>query len=735
MPKTAKFFQNTAITSILCINLIQPVFAKEEADQQGSLEEIIVNAQKVEKSLQETPTAISVLTSSQLEASGIHGLKDLEGGLIPSLRIEPYGSAPSSLVMSIRGFVGSTDPGQATRDTAVAVYKDGFYVGRIQGLAQDHADIERIEVFRGPQGTMFGRNATGGAVNLVSAKPSGEWDFRQSISYGNFDALRSVTSLDLPEFSGIRVKLDYTHSERDGWVENTASDQADYNAYNKDSGGITINADLSDTLTLDYDLDLSQVKATHHYVQLAGDNFGLIGAEPTRVKETRFDVAPLKPTVADHQMHSLSLSWKASDEITIKSLTSFRKLDDTTRTNYAGALYFNGLTFVERLEQEQWTQELQIIGTHDRLEWVAGLYYYDETVDAGKQDSFSLNIDFITGTVTPVNPPTTFNAFTGANVPLVQTMAKTKSKAIYGQATWTPPILDDKLELTFGLRYTDEDRDGRRVIAATTEPFEFKGDHLDPLISAKYSWSDNISTYAKWSTAFTAGGVSIRSVSFAPYDMEKVETFEIGLKSEFLDNRLRVNAALFSTDITDAQIDFLDPVNVTVLETFNAANTVQVDGAEIEVSMVPLPGLIIGLNYTYLDGSMPLQPNPLAGNALTQFNLPQTPEHAGSVTVDYTFPSSSIGTFMAHVDMTATDKYDYVSFGSQELDSYALINARLSLTDIPLGQNGNNLQVSLWGKNLTDAEYVVFGFPLAGIGATEIYGTPRTYGIDLTYKF
>ncbi|MBL4838699.1 MAG: TonB-dependent receptor [Kordiimonadaceae bacterium] len=295
-------------------------------------------------------------------------------------------------------------------------------------------------------------------------------------------------------------------------------------------------------------------------------------------------------------------------------------------------------------------------------------------------------------------------------------------------------MLDDRLELTVGLRYTDDERNGGRTLVTASE-FALNTDHVDPLITFNYHWSDELSTYAKYSTAYRAGGVSIRSASFIPYGQEEVETFEIGLKSEFWDRRARLNAAVFSTNFTGAQLDFSDPTNPTISETINAANTVEVDGLEVSFTAIPLPGLVVGINYTYLDGTMPLQPNPLAGGALQEFNLVQTPEHAGSFTLDYTFAPFTFGTMSAHIDLTVTDEYAYIGSGTMDLDSYMLLNARLNLADINLGNNSGALGLSLWAKNLTDEEYVVYGVPLTGVGAVQVFGTPRTYGFDLTYKF
>ncbi len=728
----------TAITGLTLFaqspSLAQDNLPPTIPDRIQDLEEIIVSSERREKSLQDTPIAVTVLTGSQLENHGISSLDRFGEGIVPSLKVQPIGNTPSTLIIAIRGN-GVSDATQITREAAVAIYQDGFYLGRTQGLSMELADPERIEILRGPQGTLFGRNATGGAINVISTKPTGELGFRQTIGYGNFDALRSVTTLNLPEFSGISLKFDYIHSEREGWVDNTAKDQADYNAFNKDGGRVSLTWRLGDSFRLDYSYERTEVVASQVYFQLAEDNIGIVGVEPGRAGITRFPVTPLKPTTTDHSMHTLTLAWEASEHLMVKSLTSYRKMEEETNNNYAGVLYFNGLIIEEDFKQDQFSQELQVIGTYDRLEWIAGLYHFEEDARQDSQNLFSLDIfGLITGTpLTPISP-TTFNIFTGVDEPLLAANARANSQAIYGQATWAPPILDDRLELTFGLRYTDDERKGGRTLGAASK-FNLETNHLDPLVTLNYHWTDHVSTYAKWSSAYRAGGVSIRSVSFVPYGQEDVETFEFGLKSEFWDHRVRLNAAIFSTDFKGSQLDFTNPLNPTISETINAANLVQVDGLEIEFTMIPLTGLVVGINYTYLDGQMPLQPNPLAGGALQQFNLVQTPRHAGSFTLDYTFIPFSFGILSAHIDVSATDEYAYIGSGTMTLDSYALINGRLILSDVVLSNNAGKLKISLWAKNITDEEYIVYGVPLTGVGAVQVFGAPRTYGLDLTYQF
>ena len=710
--------------------------ASAEDGQPRMLEEVTVTAQKRETSLQDAPIAISVLNDVQLETFGISSLDRFAEGVIPSLRVQPFGNTPSTLTLAIRGN-GPTDIGQVTRDGPVAVHLDGIYLGRAQGLSMELVDLQQVEILRGPQGTLFGRNATGGAVNIISKKPSGEFGIRQTLGYGRFDEFRSVTRIDLPEVAGVRVKLDYVHSQRDGWVNNTAPGQADFNAFNKDAARISLNWRPIEALELDYSFIYADTSASLLYFQLAEDNIGIIGVEDGRQRTSRFSIAPLEPTVTEYMMHTFTAAWQVSDTITVKSLTSYADLEEETTSNFGGSLYFNGLVVDQTIEQDQWTQELQLIGSTDRFKWVAGLYYFEEDVRDVSQDLFSLDIFGALGgpLLAPIVPPTSIDLFSGLESPVRDVEAVAKSRAVYGHVTWTPPVLGDRLHLDVGLRYTNDDRQGSRTdpVLAT---FDLNTDEVDPSIAITFDWTDGISTYAKWGTAYKAGGVSPRSASFLPYFEEEAETFEFGLKSEFWDQRARLNAALFFTDYDGLQLNFSDPVNIAVVETINATNTAQIDGLEIDLTVIPIPGLVVGLSYTYLDGDMPLQPNPLAGGALEQFSLVQTPEHAGALTVDYTFEPFSFGTLTAHLDVTTTDKYAFIAASIDErfFDAYTLVNARLTLGDIPLGGSAGSLTASVWGKNLTDEEFLVLGFPIGPAGSTQAFGTPRTVGFSLTYR-
>jgi iron complex outermembrane receptor protein len=731
-----KFKSGSVLLSFI-FSFILSMQVSGENLRQYILDEVTVTAQKRSESLQAAPIAISVLNAEQLDRQAITGLEGLLGGTIPSLRVAPIGGTPTNLIIGIRGNA-PTDVTEVTRDGAVGVYIDGVYLARSDTVSLDMADLDRIEVLRGPQGTLFGRNSIGGAISLVTKKPTGEWAAEQLVSMGRFNELRTLTRINLPEMAGIKAKFDYFHSERDGWVNNTAVGEADYNQYKKDGGRLSFNWQASETLSLDYSYDKSNVERVQLYLQFYRDNIGVFGEELERASETRLPVTPLDPIVVDQEGHAATLTWQASEQLTVKSISSYRTLEEDGRSNFAGILYFNGLLDLYLLDQHQYSQELQLIGDTDQFKWVAGLYYLKEDVNRFLQDSFSLDIFGLFGDpLSPITPPTTFDALdTGDFLPPRIIDAEARSQAIYGQVTWTPNLLDNKLHITLGGRYTEDKRDATRFETSLSESNQ-SYEHFDSSIVVDYNWMDNLSTYLKWGSAYKAGGVNTRSASFVAFDEEVAKTWELGLKSEFWQRRARVNMALFTTDYEDMQLDFSDPVIPTLVETINAAEVVEVSGAELDITVAPLLGLLVGFSYTYLDGDMPLQPNPLDGGALKQFFVPLAPQHAGALTLDYSFEPQSYGVLALHMDITSTDHYSYVPFGEQRTDAYSLLNARVELSDIYLGTGNGQLKASLWAKNLLDKEYIIYAFavgePAVSIG--QAFGDPRTMGVDITYQF
>lgn len=737
----------TFIASALFTHLavVTPALAMPQSKSlAGKLEEVMVTAQKREQNLQHVPIAVSVLDSGQLIDLGIHGLADLGGGAIPSLRINSMGNTPSNLVVAIRGNAPN-DATEVTRETSVAVYQDGIYYGRSHALGMELIDPERIEVLRGPQGTLFGRNSIGGAVNLISKKPSGEFGLLQTIGIGRFDALRSITRLNLPAIGGISSKVDFIHSERDGWVDNTAPDQSDYSAFDKQGGRLSLRWQNAENIVVDYSYDRSEVDTVQNYFQLYVDRGGLIGEERDRRTQTRFPIAPLEPTRTEQSGHGLTIDWAIAERLSLKSISAYRELEEDGNNNYAGVVYFNGLIDGSWVEQRQFSQEFQLLGSTDNIEWVTGLFYYDEAAKKSLQNSFSLDMFGALGpALSPINPPTTldlFGLYPNAVVPLRRLDNDAESYAAYAQASFTPAILQQRMEITAGIRHTEDRRSGYRIdqddVDTIRRDFKLKSDHTDYLIAVDYRWRETLSTYIKWSTAYKAGGANSRSSAMTPYGEEEAKSIELGLKANFWDKRARLNLALFDTDYDGMQLDFNSLANIIIAETINAQNRVEVSGLEVDFALLAAQGLTINAGYSYLDGDMPLQPNPFANGALKQFHIPRAPRHAGSLAIDYEFLTLSVGKLTANLGVTSTDHYNYVLSGEKRKDGYTLINTRLTLSEMAILDERGELELSLWAKNITDEEYIIIAFPVGepAISIGQAFGDPRTFGIDATLRF
>jgi len=702
-------------------------------ERSTALEEVVVTAQKREESLQTTPVAVSVIDRRQIEMQQITGMSSISGA-VPSLEGQPWGNTQNTWIAAIRGN-GPIDAASATRDGAVGVYVDGIYLARPQALALEMTDLERIEVLRGPQGSLFGRNATAGAVNFIARKPVlGKFGLEQTIGVGNFDSRTITSRANIPMTDTVSIKLDYGLRKHDGWVKNTAPHENDFGDRNDKGGHIALRFQPTDDLDIGFVFDKSKASSTMLYYQVYEDHGDFFGNERDRDSKSRSPVVPLDPTVTHQEGYALTADWSLSPNLSAKAIVGCRELNEHTGGNYAGTLYYNG--FISNVDtlQHQCSEELAFQGKEETLDWIVGLYNFGEGVHQNTQNRFSLDqFGILTGVPgTIIDPPTTTDLFTAEPVLPKFVKADSESQAVYGQLTYTPPT-DSRLHLTLGGRYTKDKKSGSRFQSVYQE-FDLNEHSTDGTFTVAYDLANEVSVYGKWASAYRAGGVNPGSVTLTPYDSEKVKSIELGLKSELLARRARVNVAAFRTFYDHMQIDVEDPLSITLTQTINAENTVRIEGMEFEGQFVPFEGFVVGLSYTYLHGFMPIQPNTLENNAPTQFQLTQTPRHAGAATFDYSFKPWSFGTLGAHLDITSTDRYAHIPQDTR-MDAYILINASLSLSDIPLGADHGTLQATLWVKNLRDEEYVILAYPNPPADVIQQFGAPRTYGLNIIYRY
>jgi iron complex outermembrane receptor protein len=728
--------------------------AAEAGDGGTGLEEVVVTAQKRETNLQKTPIAISVLGEGDLEARHVQSIEDLGDGAIPSLRVAPFFARNSALTLGMRGIGALGDANQPARDQAVGVYINGVYLGRAQGLGAALYDVARIEVLKGPQGTLFGRNTEGGAIGIVTKAPSGKFAMNAAAGYGNYGGYRAEAHMDLPAFHDISVKLDGLITQRDGVIANpTTSGQPDFDSYDKKGFQAEALWRANDAFSADYAYDYAYDGTTPYYVQLLAKGAlplaPLAPTQPDRADRANFGV-PLQLSVGKTWGHRLNLEWKAADWLTVKSVASYRRLSQTQFDNAEAALSVfapNG-TFsrysLANVYQHQESEELQLIGSLPQVEFAAGAFYFREAVSDNAQTPNSLQWN-ATGTAA------TFLPLDLSTVPYDRAShVRTTSYGAFGQAVWTPPIWNGITHLTLGGRLTHDAKKGsldtvngkppsyvdagKNVITGPV-PLDESWDRFDPLVNLAVDVTPDVSLYGKWSTGYKAGGANSRSLTYRAFNPEKVSMFEVGAKTEFWDHRARLNLAAYDGDLKQVQVDFNVIIlnnNRGTLETTNAA-TGKTRGFEADLTLVPVEGLTLSASYAYSKITLSQAFNPFTNAQSTVYPL-YSPKNAASLSADYERPAFG-ATFRAHLDGNYADgQYTSTTDPTLSDDSF-IVNGRVALADIGLSDTGARLEVAVWSRNLLDEKHVFLRNTNASLGVYGIYNEPRTYGVEGRVRF
>lgn len=747
-----------AVMRVLFVACVSPVLAQTAVpdtappeDPARVLEEIVVTAQKRVTNLQETPLSVSVLSAQGLQDRHAISLGSLADGSIPSLRVAPFATRSSALNIGIRGIGASGDANQPARDAGVGVYVDGVFLGRAQGLGTALYDVERIEVLKGPQGTLFGRNTEGGAISIVTRAPTGDFHLDTRFGIANYDGYNGSVHMDLPRAGDLSVKIDGVVNKRGGTTGNPMRGERDFNSYDKRGLRVTALWQPSATFDVTYAYDTSHDATTPYHVQLLVAGPYASALQRTGATTDRRDAAILgglqEDSVGTASGHLLVLDWKLSEALTLKAISSYRDLEqgqfdegfiDAISTFAPNAAF--GRYSLAQLWQDQYSQELQLIGQSGSIQYVGGAFYYHESVGDNAQTPL-VDLWNATGTAYTVNP---------ANAPLDlgrvtidrASHAWTSSLGVFGQATWTPAALS-RLHLTAGGRYTRDDKNGKLGIlngAASSLAFDGSWSRFDPMVNLAWDLGDAAMAYARWSTGFKAGGANSRSLSYRAFDPEEVSTLEAGWKSQFWENRARFNVALFDSTIKNKQMDFYFPIVAggsprTVSDTTNATTQGRSRGAELEFNLVPLDDLTLSLNYTRTETDALQAPNPyVTGNPLATVLPLYAPKNAGGASVDYRMRLAA-GDVKLHVDGNWSDGF-YTSEIEQTLtDSSFIVNARLALADVPMGDSGARAEFAVWARNLLDEAHLFYKSRSATLGTYGIFNDPRTYGIDVSIRF
>ncbi len=755
----------------------QPNSEVADGNYSSGLTEIVVTATKRETNLQKTPIAISVLAPEGMKDRHVMSLIDLADGAVPSLRVATFESRQSALTVGIRGIV-PFDANQTARDQGVGIYIDGVYLGRQQGLNMSLLDVERIEVLRGPQGTLFGRNAEGGAVSMVTRKPTGEFGGRISGGVGNYGSYNGELHLNLPEIANISFKLDGLVQHQDATVSNPLTGQYGWNYKNAVGGRVSALWKPVDGLSLELAYDRAKGESTPFYSQLVNYNPNgrpvgtYVGSTLTCPAPATSCIAPLSPlvVVGGYERQSVAdigvpqqpsvdntegvmatLKYKVSPGLELRSITAWRNVSTSQWDNSGGAhrtIYAPNTNFsrysLSFLEQDQFSQELQAVGSFDSLDYVVGFYYFTEKVRefAATPTTNKWNA---TGTGYTINDAMTWNMANWSRQR--DSNAKAKSYAAFAQATWNPT---ETLHLTVGGRWTHDKRDGTLTMVrglATSFPFTFDNSRFDPMVTLAFEPADGINLYAKYATGYRAGGANSRSQTFASFGEESVRSYEVGAKMDLLDRRVRLNLAGFIMDRKGTQIDFdnvdTNPTsptfNLHTEETRNAPGISKIRGVEVEMTAKPVDNLTLGASYAYTYAQVPATANPfLAGNPLTQVFVAFTPKNSVSGYFDFDVPVNDNGAKVRfHMDANYADAV--YSFQSEDVltEPSFIVNARLALADIQVSDGGQKVTFSAWARNLFNEAHIYRRSDANNntLGSYANFNAPRTFGADVTINF
>ena len=732
LPRSLLF---SAIGSAMALFACAPVWgqdsaaaATEESDAVDEMDEVVVTARRREESLREVPVAVTALTERAIENAGVEDLADLDAE-VPNLTIYAARGSSSTVTAYIRG-VGQSDPLWGV-DPGVGVYLDDVYIARPQGALLDVIDVQRIEVLRGPQGTLYGKNTIGGAIKYITKPLDPEFSASVGVTIGDYSQQDVRGSINLPLGSDALVgRLSVGSFNRDGFGNNRRSGEE---VSDKEIlvARLSLGATLSDRanfiLSADWLDDQSGVRGAQ---RLNAFN----AADPTRTPplNDRYDVLNDMPNVNDTSMNGASLTgnFTLNDEWLLKSVTAWRESD--TDTNIDFDTLPRAITNVRALySDEQFSQEFQ--GNYDgggQLTGVLGLYYFDG--EAG-------------GTV--------FNNFLNASFGTTNGVVQTDSIAFYGEGTWQ---VNDNFAVTAGLRYTDETKEADVLnqafrnpnftqVIATPADFNDEVDFqsFSPKISLDYTTEGGTLFYGLVSRGFKSGGFNIRANvtavprSAQPFDDEKVTSLEIGTKAAFLDDRLFVNAALFRNEYKDIQLSVFtafdsngDGTNDAFFGDFTNAGEGSVRGAELEMSARLDAGFGISGNYAYLhtayDEFIDRGINVAANQKFTN-----APGHSAAVNFTWTGDLFG-GELVARAGYSRQSKVYPTTDLSEAIaqNAYSLINAGLVWRD------NENWTVSLQGTNLADKSYRTTGYNIPVLGIlTGFYGPPRQLSLGVRYDF
>ena len=687
------------------------------------LEEILVTAQRRLENLQEVPAAVTAISADKLERRQIANILELES-TIPNLTVSRSLGSSSGARLYLRG-IGEDDP-RATVEPAISMYVDDVYIGRQIGALYELVDLERVEALRGPQGTLYGRNSNGGAIRLVSAKPNfTKSEYRLKLTAGDEGRADAIISgnIALSDVSALRFSV--MNRTRDGLFRTTAVP------------GVVRAREVGEWDILAYRISWrwqpnDRFEALISFDRVEDDSDPLPPNRPEQANPYQLTDLPNTREyegLVEQQGLSVDLHWYL-DSFELRSLTSIREQNDDFDS-------FVVLSYDQITDQEQLSQEFQISSRGDGpLNWVAGFFYFDEDI----------SLD---------------NTLLGNQL---RTDVATKAWALFAQGSYD---LQEDIRLTLGLRYTDEEKDfrGENVTVCTAvapnpcgrirmETRDFT--NTDVKLAINYDLQENITLYGSYTTGFKSGSWSADAIFdtavFLPVDEEDVSTYEIGLRSDLWDNRLRLNLTLFDNDYENLQISGTTANGFTRFNVPEASTS----GAELELNARLNEAWSIDLHVGYLETEYKRHDFISAAGIVNPSTTPPPTDTLGRAELielagTYGLKNApkwtsglglNFGTQIDGLDLSVDLDLAYQSESNTVVSSRPEVLRDDALTTdirVSFAPVGGVWEFSVWGKNLDNQLYIATGTSVVvpGLGRlNDVYTSePRTIGADLTIRF
>ena len=828
----------------------------QQAEGTVGLEEIVVTAQKREQSMQDVPIAITAVTQESLQANRIYTVNDLSA-IAPGLTVKPSAGGIQTPSFTMRGQVSFGVV--AGSDKQVSVYVDGVYISSPRGSIFDLPDIQRLEVLRGPQGTLFGRNATAGAVSITTRDPTGDAHLRVEGTYGNLDQYRIRVTADTPQVGPFSAIFSYVRNYRRGEIRNSQAGllwdrSASPSGFGKATsprwlGTVDSNSyfaavkfEPSDSFKIVYKFDRNDDSGTPEGTALAaydknppaaagGALLGGVLQALYTSNGVHLNPSAKRPDIVDNgwvtprqqrvQGHSLTATWQVTDSITVKNIAAYRKANVFSPSAIDGV---STLTFTQATVQpfallsaagqlgagffalppaqqgailgqfaaglqplvgqrialiasqassiaKQYSDEVIVNYSSEKLQATVGaIYFHSNDVSGGpegEQNTFLFPTFIPQSGVLPVgNEGRSFN--------------KATSLAAYAQLEYK---ITPELEIVAGARITNDKKpssfrydiktNGVQVVPTTTiTPPVYKKTKPNFLVGLNWKPSQDMLVYGKYSTSFVSGG-STAGIVYAP---ETASSFEVGVKADLFDHRLRTNLALFHVDYNHYQ----SPQGTSTPQSFALAQAaftalygptigaqlptvvstfvfdqgkVRAQGFELEVTAAPTRGLTLGGSASYTDVKFPfIDPIVLAANGLTpatasSYRVTARPKWTASVfgvyeteplVGDATLQFRMDGQYRSAINFSINPAKDLYADGSNAAailgtKGFMLVNGRVALRHLKIGPA--DAELAFWGKNITNRKDATFALALGPIGASNNFLSPRTYGVDLNIDF